>query len=315
MDRELVVLGRDLPEDKKQGAREYITQLRREQIKKVEGESPKTPWERACIRVTNSILQKDFPSVVSHPLPVWRYHMFSNELYEGRFSKTSFGIYQPLIGEVFINRDSHIVNQEVARGKLFHTIFYQAIEAASYQSFYVVVPQNPSANKEIAKYRVGYGVTHPLEKDHEHFRGFKRAVIDRMVVYSAQKHSDTLWKKLRIESSQQFGDNYLEQTDQLLLNLIVKTLSEERGVPEDLVWNQIVQGTFTGGMMHLRAIDKVFGKGSLRVLAAMGSGVKNYPPEETDGAILRYFSSDDEKERRKIVQDTLIERERFKLIR
>lgn len=72
-------------------------------------------------------------------------------------------------------------------------------------------------------------------------------------------------------------------------------------------------------MMHLRDIEKTFGKGSLRVLAAIDCGTKNNPPiqkyrEKNNNKILEYFETDNEENKEQIARSILNERERMKYI-
>lgn len=79
------------------------------------------------------------------------------------------------------------------------------------------------------------------------------------------------------------------------------------------VFQKIKKGFFTGDMMHLRLIEEVFGPGSLRVLAAMGTegATKDTDEGELYKKIEEFFLSENQEERNRLADDILATRERL----
>lgn len=65
----------------------------------------------------------------------------------------------------------------------------------------------------------------------------------------------------------------------------------------------------TGEMMHLRDVERVFGPGALRMLAAAYSGTRDLESSEVDEKLFRYFETDDKNEQDEIANDILNDRE------
>jgi hypothetical protein len=64
-----------------------------------------------------------------------------------------------------------------------------------------------------------------------------------------------------------------------IVDIIVKGLAEHEGKTNEEVWDELKRNQFTGKMMYLRNVEKVFGPGSLRVLASLTGDLLDHPFE------------------------------------
>ena len=92
----------------------------------------------------------------------------------------------------------------------------------------------------------------------------------------------------------------------------MEKIAEKNSESKEAVWMRFKKGEFTGEMMHLREVERTFGKGALRVLAALGSGTRNMKRSKLIEQTESYFKTDDVAAQEKIAKEILIERERLR---
>lgn len=143
---------------------------------------------------------------------------------------------------------------------------HEALHMVSYESDYAL------GGKEVDIYRQGYMVFNPKHK-FERFRGLNEAVVETMnVTLFAQEISDF---------REEFGDEESErewhrgrkiyERYRMVLESIIENIAEHKEQEPREIWRNFEKGLFTGKMGHLKAVDEVYGLGSLRILASMGS--------------------------------------------
>lgn len=179
---------------------------------------------------------------------------------------------------------------------LFHVMQHEAIHASSYEADYL------GKSGEPALYRQGY-VVFNQKHDMERFRGLNEAVVEQMntavlrslipdLVQTFPKISEKEWKNA--------PSVYYEVFRSVLESIISNTVYRMGSDPATVL-KQYEAGLFTGKMMHLADVDRVYGKGSLRFLSTMGTykgnGVQRCPEgiskkeweSHLDGYFIQYF--------------------------
>ncbi len=149
-----------------------------------------------------------------------------------------------------------------------NSLIHEITHKVSYHKY--IIEKN-----EVTYYRCGY---HFMGKDKydkhgtngtDYFLGFDEAV-------TMKNELDIISKK--------FGKNFVTKNlfhfflkknagHKLFLDTveqIVKHIAKTKKISKEDVWRDIKRGQITGEMMHLRIIEKIYGKGSLKKLAYMG---------------------------------------------
>ena len=140
-------------------------------------------------------------------------------------------------------------------------------------------------------------------------------MTDDIALRLMARHMEDFFKEFKFtEKELEEGISY-EEDYLTILSAIIKKIAKNNNEEPKEVWKRFRKGYFTGEMMHLRDVDKVFGKGALRVLAALKCGVNDLPDEEIIRKVYRYFKTDDEKEREAIAGEILIPREKEKYLK
>jgi hypothetical protein len=99
-----------------------------------------------------------------------------------------------------------------------------------------------------------------------------------------------------------------------ILDIIIQKIARKKSEDQREVWKRMKNGQFTGEIKSLdRDVEQTFGKGSMRVLAALDSGTKEgLSFNEVRQKILAYFESDDETEKDTLADEVLNYRENYK---
>jgi hypothetical protein len=206
--------------------------------------------------------------------------------------------------------------------ELYIIILHETIHSNSFQRHYY----DPDKDKTIMTRRGYFSVN---KDDHEHFRGFLEVITQRMTLDIMEKNKGELFKiaDLEIEGSDEAttetrnSDPYVE-----VITLIIKKIAQQDQKKEEEILDEFEIDMFTGRMHHLKKVERIFGKGALRVLAALSSATKkkpwilvgglgNFLWESTMGKLaLEFFQADDPKKRDQIAKGILNQEEynRFK---
>jgi len=234
-----------------------------------EDELEKTAEELEAIKAINKYIKQEFEEMEIGDAPSVspeQIHILPPEIFK-KYSKNGNGTYSPIY-------NSAICKKEKNRIQLYKTMLHESIHMVSTQKYYA-----DTTKGDINEHRTGYGVKNVIDQ-HEHFRGLNEAVTEDTTKDILEKHKNMLVKNFNItkEEQKQIGLSYSEYRE--ILGVIIKKVARHNDEDEATVWKRIKAGQFTGEMMHLRDIEKTYGKGSLRVLAALGSVAKNFPEEE-----------------------------------
>lgn len=171
---------------------------------------------------------------------------------------------------------------------------FRHIAAKKYFDATQFISSTLEVQKEIAKYgyalsrvekltqsRNGYGIVtqhrNLNRKKFILFNGLNEAVTEQMTIDTFKKNRDKIIQEFYGEDSAGYerdvatieGEHGMYAPQRKVLNLIVDGVSEHYQEERERTWNRIKEGYYTGNLMHLRKIEKVFGKGTLRLLALM----------------------------------------------
>lgn len=168
------------------------------------------------------------------------------------------------------------------------SLFHEVVHYASFESV-------GADWRNIVGFRSGYALPH---KD---FSGFNEGVVQRLtaelIIKNFPSFKEMVDGKTEKEAIELLLDSYTDE--QSVLKTIIDRVSEYRKVNRETTWMKIKKGLFTGSMMHLRDMDRAFGKGSLKLLSFYGSSPSGDPEKDQriDELIFCYFTSDDDSER------------------
>ncbi len=120
-------------------------------------------------------------------------------------------------------------------------------------------------NEIFYKIRTGYALSDTLDE-------FNEAITERITREILEKNHDVLHEKLKGQSvRKELKNDYTYLEFRKTLNQIIRVVAREENFSEDEIWKDIQRGYFTGEMMHLRKIEKVYGKGFLRFLSNLSN--------------------------------------------
>jgi len=308
MEKEPIVLGKNLKKSEKRGVKIFIHSRKEKASEPLEKEIKKTKEEIEFIKKVDLYLAQEFSELglkKNFSLLPSQFHFLPDETFSKKFpgqAKNSIAAFSNLrTDNVYINKS------KCARPSLYKSIIHEAIHLASLHVYYADIKQT-----KVRIYRTGYQLFNPKEEEHEHFRGLNEAIIDKMAIEILKKHKDEIIEEFNITPKEQKEKVPIYKTYIQILNIIIQRLAEKNNKTTAAVWQRFKKGLFTGKMLHLKDIEKTFGKGALRVLAALDSSTKNLPEEEIDQKIFQYFATDNQKEKDRIAAEILIERERIR---
>jgi hypothetical protein len=299
------LFGKELTPEDREDADKTITKRSLQGLERVGGEIEKSEEMTRFIEVVGGYLNKELESLGLEPFSfdLQRIHLLPAENFGKKFKESeSNGVYTELSDGIYLKDNA-------SRMRLYKSAFHEMVHQASRRSYYVHV--DPGGNK-MRRTRTGYVSHHPIE-GHEHFRGLNEAVVDNIVRDIFRKNQDELVAAFNISEQEQHEevDWYTRYMD--ILDVIVSGIANKNDENPEAVMARFMRGEFTGEMMHLRDVERTFGKGSLRMLAAMESSTKG-DEITADENILEYFETDDEASRDKLAKEVLIERERMRYI-
>lgn len=305
MKNEQFVFGKNLSPERKAGITENINKIKELAKQRMDGEYDKTQEELKFIEMSNEYIKEELRTLGINDvdsLKTEQFHLVDEEAYEKLDAKESFVAFiAPMESAAYINKDTMRHRLE-----LYKTILHEAVHIFSLEKNQVVERDEEAY---ISNYRTGYTNVAGIHEDkHEHFRGFNEAVTDLIAVDILRKHEDEIRSSLKLRPEEEQlpvpSESYVE-----LLIAIMHKIAEKQNERYADVWKRFKKGYFTGDMMHLRDIERTFGKGALRFLAAIDSGTIDMDFETYKKAI-RFFETDNEEEQKQIAQEVLNEREK-----
>lgn len=176
------------------------------------------------------------------------------------------GLHHALYRTISVNLkqiNENIENKAVdKRLKQFSVLLHEALHEKSFVKYDI-------RGEKIKPYRVGYN----LMKEDLAFNGFNEGVTDLLTLRLLDMHRDEIKDEFGIDlnTDQDKNDknsiwNYVNRKD---VAILVSNIYEGSS---DTLW----KGYFTGQMMHLREIERKYGKDSLKLLALLDADIDKF---------------------------------------
>lgn len=292
----LTIFGKNISPREKEGARDYIAWERKRAKNPIDGEYEKIEEDYEIIKLLNVYIQEELEELDlenKKDITPEQIHLFPAISYEQKFAKAgTSAFYNPIDDTIQLNAD---VADTQGKLQFYRDLLHEMIHMASIGKFYL--------DEETVKvYRSGYRSQNPTQ-EHEHFKGLNEALVEKTVIDIFNKHRKDLSERLDVTENEKqkeasyfcYYHSYID-----ILETIVTEISQTKGKEKEAVWKKLKRGLFTGEMMHLREIEKIWGKNSLKILDILETAKMYENPEETIAKIKRYFETDNKEEREKI---------------
>ena len=163
-----------------------------------------------------------------------------------------------------------------SKNKDVMVFLHELIHASSISGFFV------KTDREIKNYKSGYQSFDPDNlQGFNYFTGINEAVTQKITNEIYNENINKLFKNINPREIDQISKISPYKGYISVLDSIIKSIAEFEYKKEEDVWLDFKKNYFTGEMMHFRKIEKVFGVGSLRVLASMNhSTMSDLDPKE-----------------------------------
>jgi len=296
-------------EKERQKISEQFTVAKKQKQEKIEGEYEKTNEEIKLIQVVNDLVRKEISEIgiiTEEYASEDRIHLINQEKAKS-LKMDSDGRYHLTGHFILINED----NLEGKKFKAFKVLLHEIIHYYSLHSLAFLKEEN---NLVIKEYRTGYVSHNPKEDEHEHFRGFNEAVTEKIMEEIIKKNKQYIIDEFNLEKTnfahrENFDLGYKDEIK--ILDFIIQKLAEKQNKSPEEIWTKIKRGMFTGEMMHLRDIEKIFGPGSLRFLSAMSSygSTNEINTEKIYQKIYLFFTEENQIKKNALAKEILSERE------
>jgi hypothetical protein len=135
-----------------------------------------------------------------------------------------------------------------------------------------------------------------------HFTGLNEIILQGIVREIGLIHKKELKEELFVMDDEYeeyqtlpFGYDYYQP----ILDQIIKGISDVKKESAKNVWENMKRSYFESSILYLKVIDEIWGPGSLRVLATLGSYIheRNHGKDYNLSPVLSYFQSNDEEEK------------------
>ncbi len=196
----------------------------------------------------------------THFLPKKKYEKIFGEGW-GVYVKERDAIYMQ---EHFLLRGN--ISPERQRALRLRTLLHENIHSISYQEDMV----SKNTGKMYAR-RSGY-LFSSLDGRITKFRGLNEAINEK-ICFELFKNNEKELCELFPDSERKdwIFHSYSYPQEGAVLEFLLFELAKKTNRSQEEVWTEYRKGLCTGNMRHLKEVDRVYGPGSLRFLAAMGS--------------------------------------------
>lgn len=251
-------------------------------------EKEKSPEDLFIIEKTNVFAREEFTELAISGEPVIspnQFHLVPEAVLRQHFpEKPSLTFAQG--PNIYVSDEiTGLQRCETFLHEAYHTL---AVRKAAYQ-------REGNLKKHL---RHGYSLYQDEEKSD--LSGYDEGITEQMAFRRVSQHAAELIAELNLTGSDAllqvdpFYETYIK-----VIETVMCGISEQGSLSRDELWKKVRRGYFTGEMHYLRKVDRVFGPGSMRVLAAMGADqttlFKMSEAEKTD-RIHHYFCKPEERE-------------------
>ena len=306
MENGFKIKGQNLSPERREKFAEKYKEVEKEAMTPYGNELEKSEKAKEVINFINACLNKKFNEMGLRygNIPLEKIHIFSKENFEKTFpSKKDLNGFS-----LSTLKEANIKASDIEIAGIFKAILHEMVHLASYNVYFA----NTSSDELKENYRSGYfNVQHQSENCHCHFSALDEGVVDLVVSEIVQENLDTIFKMLDLQKDD--WKNVSWYHDELnLINIIAEKISTQKGESVDDVCKKFKRGLFSGEMMHLRDVEKVYGKSSLRILSYFEPNIEKNDNESISfkEKIYEFFETDDDN-RRGELRNEIIESRRF----
>jgi len=211
-----------------------------------------------------------------------------------------------------------MINADIEKLELFHAVAHELIHAASYERYHLCIDAKiEEENSEekikmnsVVNSRSGYKLPGNNDKiAAEYFSGLDEMVIEKVFTDICKKHKKELKKEIdlsRTDIRKLIEHKYFNTYSLDILNLIIEEVARVKKEKIDKVWERFKRGLFTGEIMHIRDIERVFGEGALKVLSVLNFHNDNdsfAQKQENENKVLIYLVTEDKVKREKLAEE------------
>lgn len=273
-------------------AREFLKTWKVEAMQPLEGEGEKTFVEKENIDLANQLIERLFDRLGLdgyQPIDEKQVHFLDQEVFSKHFSDSQADAFvKTTESGVYFNRDK---GPELSKDlAALATLVHEFIHLASHQKFYI-----NTETKDVGDYRVGYRVGAENEEN-SGFRGFNEGAVMVAEIQALHLGFDLLRDKFNLKPEDLNAPIYPYHQNQGLVVGLAKKISKHRQEPLGASLIRLLQKQFTGELMHLRDVEDIYGKGSLRLLARYGSK----DGKQEDDLIFEFFNTDNQTRREEL---------------
>ena len=251
-------------------------------------ELEKTPLELEIIQTCKDMLRTTLSAFgIDKKLEINadQIHIYPPEKYPDRENKT--------IANVAVVTQKIEVKRRGSKTKMIAALLHEMIHLASDLVFYSHV-SDVDGLLDISDAKSGYRLHSEWKTGGKHkFVGLNEAITDILMYRILKKNEETLKNQFRISISEEII-SYTTFWD--IVKKIIDKIAIVTGSEFETILDDYIRAQFTGEMMHLRDIERLYGKGSLQVLALLGYD------ETLTPLIQKYFETDSEKERKELFE-------------
>lgn len=277
--REFTIHGPGLTEANKQEVNEFISGFDVDAQEPVEGEVEKSPEIERMILEVNQYREEIAAELqLPKPKPIVsaQIHLLPPALFKKRYpeySDEAWGNHENMGDGIFIKYDPQQQNADMIKMFLLH----EGVHIDSFRAFFTSNDKGEAVDNLTGETRSGYWTSKPRknaqEQKHQRFIALNEAVVQK-----------TTWEKIQDKlPTVKTNPSYINEIK--ILDTIVTRIAEVKQEDESIVWNRIKKGLFTGEMMHLRDIAKIYGQDSLHILADLTT-----EDEQATKTALDYFT-------------------------
>jgi hypothetical protein len=297
------ISGKDLTPDGKVNSVAYLEGKKDQAMKPREGEIEKTEEEARFIEFVGKILQKEIDELgIDKKIEISpeQIHFFHERAYFETTDSKGGDIagFKPINQEICVNKD-----RPETRLSLYKAVFHEMIHAASFLGFH-----KEGGEERPGTSKVGYvGMVGAEGQKLRTFNALNEMVTDRLLMELLTKNKEDFYKEFNISKEEK--NETIHGYPIEILNTIMKKIAGEKNEDRESVWQRFKRGLFTGGMMHLREVERVFGEKSLRLLNTVDFVGRE---EEFAESILKIFQIENDKKREKKIDKFLKKEEKRK---
>jgi len=340
MENQFEKIGNNLSVENSEQVVGKIEERRKEVLKPLAGEVEKRPSFIDFIKDFNSWLYRELDDLgieYKGNISPDQVHLLTDDSFKKEFKKRykmagskCAGFHDASSNAVYVKTDiKRQDSDEFARADFYHTNIHEMIHQASYHKYSLENIHEATPEKHIQEltdlepdiYRMGYAIYGKKPEDHNHFYYLDEAVVEKLSNEMMHEHQWVLYKLAGIHdyAISSATNGWVDRKKQIeykpgyekivnILDLVIKKIAQKKNEPIEDVWRRFKKGLFTGELMHLRDIEKTFGKGSLRFIEQLFTLIQKSNKKEKRKLfpkINAYFEAANDANRKEIEKEIL----------